>query len=170
MRFKRVTENNTLIPAILGALDFYREQVYAFRVEAEGRRGLRRLMPKGTADILGVVRTLVGHGFTSITAGPVGPQAVGRAFAIETKGTHGLDCGRKKCSCVDQREWRKDWERCGGLYILADTAQQAVNALLDPVAAMADQLVKKMENEIVYGRELKAPFEGLVARVMKGTP
>lgn len=118
MRFQRVTENNTLIPGILQALAFYRQQVYAFPVKV-GHRGKIRLdiVPKGIGDILGIVRR----------------SQLGQAFAIETKGTHGLNCNRKGCSCIDQREWRKDWERCGGLYILATSVQQAVDAVMNPL-------------------------------------
>lgn len=119
MRFARVTENNGVIPSILKALEFYPD-VYAFRVESEGTRGRRPAVPKGTADILGVLRRQ--H---------FAPDVIcGNAFAIETKASHGVDCGRKKCSCVDQREWRKDWEKAGGLYILATTAQQAVDGIM----------------------------------------
>lgn len=129
MKFRRVTENNTLIPGILDALAFYPD-VFAFRVESEGTRGRRPAVPKGTADILGVVRSLIAHGLSSITSGPMGPQAVGRAFAVETKVSHGLNCGRKACSCADQRLWRAEWEKRGGLYILAETTQAAVDGVL----------------------------------------
>lgn len=125
MRFARVTENNGVIPSILKALEFYPD-VYAFRVESEGTRGRRPAVPKGTADILGVHKTA-----RQDSSGVY--FRVGQAFAIETKGTHGLNCNRKGCSCIDQREWRKDWERCGGLYILATDAQQAVDAVLNPL-------------------------------------
>jgi hypothetical protein len=51
----------------------------------------------------------------------------GRAIAIETKASHKDNC---KCpSCTAQRDWRKAWERAGGLYVF-------VRSLLDLEAAM----------------------------------
>lgn len=116
MKFRRVTENNTLIPGVLDAFAFY-PAIYAFRVEAEGRKGQRRLMPKGIADILGVHCRLSTHA-----------TLFGLAFAVETKVSHPPKC---KCeSCTAQREWRGEWEKRGGLYILARTVQQAVDGVL----------------------------------------
>lgn len=131
MIFRRATENNSLIPAIVGALNFYPD-VLAFRVEAEGRKGQRRLVPKGTADILGVKRTELHHGLRSIE-GPVGAFGWGQAFAIETKATHRPTC---KCkSCEAQRTWRIEWEKRGGLYVLARSPQQAIDGLMGRRAA-----------------------------------
>lgn len=139
MKFRRVTENNTLIPGILDALAFYPD-VFAFRVESEGTRGRRPAVPKGTADILGVVKRRLVMPLSSpgpsLIPGVLDVKAshrlllYGQSFAVETKDSHGLNCGRKACSCADQRLWRTEWEKRGGLYILAETTQAAVDGVL----------------------------------------
>lgn len=139
MRFRRVTENNTLIPGILEAL-LYLPEVFAFQVKAEARRGERSIVPKGTADILGVHLQLIGKRITRDTLLPAGFGApnplvhrIGQAFAIETKWTHRTAC---KCkSCVAQRTWRELWEKRGGLYILAQSPREAIDGLMGRRAA-----------------------------------
>lgn len=131
MKFRRVTENNTLIPGILTAFEFYPD-VLAFRVEAEGRKGQRRLMPKGIADILGVrgreVRAELSRNMLVPGALNFASITIGHAFAVETKASHRPKC---KCeSCTAQREWRAQWEKRGGIYVLARTVQDAVDGVL----------------------------------------
>jgi hypothetical protein len=134
MIFRRATENNSLIPAIVGALNFYPD-VLASRSKAEGRKGQRLVVPKGTADILGISAN-VRHEFTSMVGGSpflVRSQKLGHGFAIETKWTHRPTC---KCdSCEAQRGWRIEWEKRGGLYVLARSPQEAIDGLMGRRAA-----------------------------------
>lgn len=132
MRFRRATENNSLIPAIVEALNFFPD-VFAFRVEAEGRKGLRRLVPKGTADILGVLRAGRARQQVPGSALLSAEYTVGRAFAIETKWSHTWSCGC--ASCKAQRSWRLEWEKRGGLYVLARSPQEAIDGLMGRRAA-----------------------------------
>jgi hypothetical protein len=132
MIFRRATENNALIPAIVAALRHYPE-VMAFPVKGEGARGQRLVVPKGTADILGVKYAGM---FTTPVPGSaflVRSQKLGHGFAIETKWTHRPTC---KCdSCEAQRDWRGEWEKRGGLYVLARSPQEAIDGLMGRRAA-----------------------------------
>lgn len=122
MKFRRVTENADLIPAILSALAHYPD-VFAFQVKAEAKRGKRSIVPKGTADILGLLARW--HGLEH--------EKVGIGFAIETKLSHP---NLHTCpSCTAQRAWRKEWERRGGLYVFARSPQEAIDGLLGRRAA-----------------------------------
>jgi hypothetical protein len=132
MKFRRVTENADLIPSILAALAHYPD-VFAFQVKAEAKRGKRSIVPKGTADILGVKnagrlrRQVPGSALLSVE------YTVGQAFAIETKLSHRVTC---LClSCKAQRLWRFQWEKRGGLYVLARSPQEAIDGLLGRRAA-----------------------------------
>jgi hypothetical protein len=58
---------------------------------------------------------------------------LGRAFAIETKLSHPT-CTPAR-SCTAQRVWRKEWEKRGGLYVLARSPQEAIDGLLGRRAA-----------------------------------
>lgn len=121
---KRRTENNDLIPAVLTALA-HMPEVFAFSVKAEARKGQRRIVPKGTADILGVVCCRV------VFAPEV--SAYGRGLAIETKASHRDAC---KCdSCVAQRDFRTDWESRGGLYLKVRTVEEVIVAIRGRAAA-----------------------------------
>jgi hypothetical protein len=73
--------------------------IYYERINAGGFRGRARGAKAGVGDFF------------------VFPGG-GRFGAIETKATH-VDCNRKACGCSGQREWRAEWERRGGFYILA---------------------------------------------------
>jgi hypothetical protein len=143
MIFRRATENNALIPAIVGAVNMFPEFL-CFPVKGEGARGKRLVVPKGTADILGLRAVLVaiGQAITraSLLPGEFGapnPMAtqlrVGQAFAIETKWTHRPTC--KCASCKAQRGWRGEWEKRGGLYVLARSPQEAIDGLMGRRAA-----------------------------------
>jgi hypothetical protein len=133
MIFRRATENNALIPAIVAALAFYPD-VMAFPVKGEGAHGKRLVVPKGTADILGIRAKCLHEGQDHVRGTHLRCfRQVGLGFAIETKWTHRPTC---KCdSCEAQRTWRGEWEKRGGLYILARSPQEAIDGLMGRRAA-----------------------------------
>jgi hypothetical protein len=124
MRFRRATENNSLIPSIVEAVNFFPDFL-CFPVKGEGARGKRLVVPAGTADILGVRRSMLTSQLVN--------YELGQAFAVECKGTHLWSCGCD--SCVAQRAWRIEWEKRGGLYILARSPQEAIDGLMGRRAA-----------------------------------
>lgn len=44
-----------------------------------------------------------------------------RFVAVELKGSHGLDCQRKACSCRKQREWGERLVLAGGVFVVVAT-------------------------------------------------
>lgn len=82
---------------------FWRQNTGVFNDE-QGRRRVRAC-PKGTPDIIGALK--------------------GRFIAIEVKR------GKGGVHTVDQKNWQRNCERAGGLYILARSAYDVYDRLRD---------------------------------------